>query len=81
MRGRMNGVRTYTDPVNIGQVMVGGTVGKVVQSSNPKFQAGDVVEGYWGWQEYAVSDGKGLRKLDESVRLIRLRSACSACRE
>jgi len=67
MRGRMNGVRTYTDPVDIDQVMVGGTVGEVVRSSNAKFQVGDVVEGYWGWQEYAISDGKGLRKLDESV--------------
>ena len=67
MRGRMNGVRTYIDPVDIGQLMVGGTVGKVVQSTNPQFQVGDVVVGYWGWQEYAVSDGKGLRKLDASL--------------
>jgi len=64
MRGRMTGVRTYADPVNIGQIMVGGAVGKVVQSLNPQFQSGDVVSGYWGWQEYAVSDGKGLQKLD-----------------
>ena len=67
MRGRMNGIRTYADPVDIGQLMVGGTVGKVVQSSNPQFQVGDVVVGYWGWQEFAVSDGKGLRKLDTSL--------------
>ncbi len=67
MRGRMNGIRTYADPVDIGQLMVGGTVGKVVQSSNPQFQVGDVVVGYWGWQEFAVSDGKGLQKLDTSL--------------
>jgi len=67
MRGRMNGIRTYADPVDIGQLMVGGTVGKVVQSSNPQFQVGDVVVGYWGWQEFAVSDGKGLQKLDASL--------------
>ena len=64
MRGRMTGIRTYADPVNIGQVMVGGAVGKVVQSINPQFQPGDVVSGYWGWQEFAVSDGRGLQKLD-----------------
>src|SRR5690348_5009361 len=52
MRGRMTGIRTYADPVDIGQLMVGGTVGKVLQSQNPKFQAGDIVVGYWGWQEY-----------------------------
>lgn len=61
MRGRMNGVRTYADPVNIGQLMVGGTVGKVVQSMNSQFHVGDIVVGYWGWQEYAVSDGKVCR--------------------
>jgi NADPH:quinone reductase len=67
MRGRMNGVRTYADPVDIGQLMVGGTVGEVVESENPSFRTGDAVVGFWGWQEYAVSDGKGLRKLDASA--------------
>jgi len=64
MRGRMTGLRTYADPVDIGQVMIGGTVGKVIQSTHPSFQVGDVVAGYWGWREFAVSDGKGLQKLD-----------------
>jgi len=67
MRGRMNGVRTYADPVDIGQLMVGGTVGEVVQSRNSDFQLGDIVSGYWGWQEYALSGGEGLQKLDASV--------------
>jgi NADPH:quinone reductase len=67
MRGRMTGVRTYADPVDIGQLMVGGTVGKVVQSTNSQFRAGDFFVGYWGWQEYAVSDGKGLQKLDPNL--------------
>jgi NADPH:quinone reductase len=70
MRGRMNGVRTYADPVDIGQLMVGGTVGEVVESLNPQFRAGDAVVGYWGWQEYSVSDGKGLQKLDPSAAPI-----------
>jgi len=67
MRGRMNGVRTYADPVDIGQLMVGGTVGEVVQSRNENFKVGDIVSGYWGWQEYALSDGAGLQKLDTNV--------------
>jgi leukotriene B4 12-hydroxydehydrogenase/15-oxo-prostaglandin 13-reductase len=67
MRGRMNGIRTYADPVDIGQVMVGGTVGKVVQSTNPQFNVGDVVAGYWGWQEFAISNGQGVQKLDTSI--------------
>ena len=67
MRGRMTGIRTYADPVDIGQVMVGGTVGKVIQSTHPQFAVGDVLSGYWGWQEFAVSDGKGLQKLDARI--------------
>jgi len=70
MRGRMNGVRTYADPVLVGELMVGGTVGEVVESRNPQFRAGDAVAGYWGWQEYAVSDGAGLRKLDPAAAPI-----------
>lgn len=67
MRGRMNGVRTYADPVNIGEMMVGGTVGEVVESRNPDFIPGQVVTGFWGWQEFAVSDGNGLRQLDPKI--------------
>jgi leukotriene B4 12-hydroxydehydrogenase/15-oxo-prostaglandin 13-reductase len=67
MRGRMTGIRTYADPVNIGEVMVGGAVGKVIQSLTPGFRIGDVVTGYWGWQEFALLDGKGLQKLDTSI--------------
>jgi NADPH:quinone reductase len=67
MRGRMTGIRSYADPVDIGQLMVGGTVGKVIQSTHPQFRVGDDVAGYWGWQEFAVSDGKGLQKLDTSI--------------
>lgn len=67
MRGRMTGVRTYADPVDIGQTMVGGTVGEVMESRNANLQVGDVVTGYWGWQEFALSDGKGLRKLDPNL--------------
>ncbi|MDE3169094.1 MAG: NADP-dependent oxidoreductase [Acidobacteriota bacterium] len=67
MRGRMTGVRTYADPVNIGEIMVGGTVGEVIESRNPDFTAGQIVTGYWGWQEFAVSDGSGLRHLDTKL--------------
>lgn len=59
MRGRMNDVRSYADPVNIGDVMVGGTVGRVVASRNPAFAEGDHVMGYFGWTEYVVTDGGG----------------------
>jgi NADPH-dependent curcumin reductase CurA len=64
MRGRMNATRSYAAPVAIGQPMVGGTVGEIVTSRNPKYSVGELVLGNGGWQEYALSDGSGLRKLD-----------------
>lgn len=63
MRGRMNAWKSYAPGVEIGQVMVGGTVGKVVESNNPEFRAGDLVLGYHGWQQYGVSDGRDLQAL------------------
>jgi hypothetical protein len=70
MRGRMSDARSYVPPVALGDVMEGGTVGEVVRSSHPRFAAGDVVEGRLGWQEYAVSDGKGIRKIDPTAAPI-----------
>ena len=64
MRGRMNEGRSYARPVEVGQVMVGGTVGQVVDSRYPGFSPGDFVLAYDGWQEYGVSPGSTLRKLD-----------------
>ncbi|MFQ5873457.1 MAG: NADP-dependent oxidoreductase [Dehalococcoidia bacterium] len=63
-RGRMNDVQSYAPPVQIGEVMRGGVAGKVVRSRHPKFKEGDIVEGNLGWQEYTVSDGRGVRKVD-----------------
>lgn len=67
MRGRITGVRTYADPVLVGDLMVGATVGQVVQSNDEALRPGDFVAGYWGWQEWAVSKAKEVQKLDASV--------------
>src|ERR1700687_6510839 len=67
MRGRMNDMQSYAPNVQIGQVMVGGTAGEIVESNNPKFKAGDSVTGYFGWQQYGVSDGAGLKKVDPKL--------------
>jgi NADPH-dependent curcumin reductase CurA len=64
MRGRMNEARSYAPSVDLGQVMVGATVGEVVESRYAGLAKGDLVLGYDGWQEYAVAPGPGLRKLD-----------------
>jgi NADPH-dependent curcumin reductase CurA len=64
MRGRMNDVQSYAASVKIGDPMVGGTVGEVVESNNPNFKKGDHVLGYYGWQLYGLSDGRELQKVD-----------------
>jgi len=66
MRGRMNEGKSYAARQEIGEVMIGGTVGEVVESRNPKFAKGDQVLGMLGWQQYGLSDGKGLNKVDAS---------------
>jgi len=70
MRGRMNDAKSYAPPVQIGDVMGGGATGKVIASNNRQFQVGDFVEGMFGWQEYAISNGKGVRKLDPKLAPI-----------
>ncbi|MCZ2089464.1 MAG: NADP-dependent oxidoreductase [Burkholderiales bacterium] len=67
MRGRMNESKSYAQPQPLGEVMIGGTVGEVLQSRHPRFQPGDAVVGMGGWQEYSVVDADQpglLRKVD-----------------
>ncbi|HEX4018602.1 MAG TPA: NADP-dependent oxidoreductase [Frankiaceae bacterium] len=66
MRGWMNAGRSYIPPVEVGEVMRGGTVGQVVHSRHPRFAVGDDVYGALGVQEYATSDGTGVQKIDAS---------------
>jgi NADPH:quinone reductase len=67
MRGRMNDRASYAAPVKIGEVMGGGAVGKVIRSQHPEFSEGTFVVGDFGWREYAVSNGKGVRSVDPRV--------------
>ncbi|MEW6478050.1 MAG: NADP-dependent oxidoreductase [Pseudomonadota bacterium] len=67
MRGRMNDSKSYAASQPLGEVMIGGTVGEVVESKHPKYQPGDQVVGMGGWQEYSVVDANqpgALRKVD-----------------
>ena len=64
MRGRMNEGRSYAAAQALNETMVGGTAGEVVESRHPDFAVGDQVVGYLGWQEYGVSDGRQLMKVD-----------------
>lgn len=64
MRGRMSAGPSYAPPVEVDAVMEGGTVAQVVASRHPDFGPGEIVLSHSGWQEHALSDGSGLRKLD-----------------
>jgi NADPH-dependent curcumin reductase CurA len=66
MRGRMSDAPSYAAPVEIGGVMVGGTVATVVTSNVEGFEVGDFVLSFSGWQDYAVSDGTGVTNLGKS---------------
>lgn len=60
MRGRMSDAPSYAAPVEIGGVMVGGTVAQVVSSNIEAYSEGDWVVAFGGWQDYALSDGTGV---------------------
>jgi NADPH-dependent curcumin reductase CurA len=63
MRGRMSDAPSYAAPTALGDVMPGGTVSRVEASNNASFKVGERVLGYAGWQDFSLSDGKGLASL------------------
>jgi NADPH-dependent curcumin reductase CurA len=67
MRGRMDDVKSYADPVPLGGTMEGGAVAEVMVSNHPDFAPGDIVVGRVGWASHGISDGTGLRKVDPSI--------------
>src|SRR5262245_55937658 len=67
MRGWMNECKSYVPPVGIGEVMRALALGRVVASKHPGFATGDFVSGSFGVQEYAVSNGKGVSKVDTKI--------------
>jgi NADPH-dependent curcumin reductase len=70
MRGWMNEGRSYIPPVGIGDVMRAIDVGRVAASNNPKFAVGDYVVGIFDVQEYAISDGRGVTKVDPNLAAL-----------
>lgn len=64
MRGRMSDARSYAPPVALGAVMTGQTVSVVEASQVPGLQVGDLVLANVGWQDYGLSDGRDLVKID-----------------
>ncbi len=67
MRGWMNEGRSYVPPVGIGEVMRAGGIGRVVDSRHPDHAVGDLVFGTFGVQRYAISDGRGITRVDSTL--------------
>ncbi|HYV00546.1 MAG TPA: NADP-dependent oxidoreductase [Pyrinomonadaceae bacterium] len=70
LRGRMREARSYVAPFEVGQVIVSGVVGEVVESRAPDFAPGDIVTGMLGWRLYNVAKVPELRKVDPRVAPI-----------
>lgn len=67
MRGWMSDRPSYIEPVKLGEVMRAGAVGRVVASAHDGFAVGEHVSGMFGVQEYALSDGRGVAKVDPAL--------------
>lgn len=67
MRGRMSDAPSYAAPVGIGEVMGAGTVARVKASNHPGYRRGDLVLAQGGWQDYALSDGSDLARLEADM--------------
>ncbi len=67
MRGRMSDTPSYAAPIPLGGVMEGGTISRVEQSNHDDYEAGDLVLGSSGWQDFSVSNGDGLTRLDANI--------------
>ena len=70
MRGRMDDAKSYAEPVKLGDPMTGRGVGQVIKSNNSRLTEGDFVLGTWDWQSHAISDGRGVLKLDPATAPI-----------
>lgn len=66
MRGRMNDVKSYIPPFQVGEVLQAGVVGEVVSSRFDGLSEGDHVTGMLGWENYSIADGRLLRKIPRS---------------
>lgn len=66
MRGRMNDVKSYVPPFQIGEALNGGAIGQVVESKHSDYAVGDHVVNFMGWREAFISEGQGLNKVDVS---------------
>ena len=68
MRGRMNDVKSYVPPFELGKPLEGGAIGEIVESRSPGLSPGDIVQSMRGWRDLFVAPAAELRKVDRSVQ-------------
>ena len=76
-RGWLNDMKSYMPPVKIGEVMRSSTISQVVESNIPDFEQGDIVQGSFGWQEFAITNGKGFMNANKIPEDIPVTSSLS----
>jgi NADPH-dependent curcumin reductase CurA len=64
MRGRMNDMRSYAPPFQLGEAMQGGAVGEVIASNDTNFKVGEAVQSFFGWREAFNAPAGAVQKLD-----------------
>ncbi len=67
MRGRMVNQESYVPPFQLGEPLQGGAIGQVVASQHSRFAVGDYVSSLFGWREYFLSSGEGVRQVDRNL--------------
>ena len=72
MRGRMNDVKSYVPPFQLGKPLEGGAIGEVIESRSPTLQQGDLVQSMRGWRDAFVAPAAELRKLEPAVEPLSL---------
>ncbi|OWA35250.1 NADP-dependent oxidoreductase [Saccharibacillus sp. O16] len=70
MRGRMKDTKSYSKPYDVGGVITGGSVGRVIESRHERYQEGDIVLGGWGWQSHAILKGEEASTVDPNLAPI-----------
>jgi hypothetical protein len=70
LRSRMNDSKSYVPPFEIGEPIKSAIIAEITDSTHPEFKKGDFVSGMLEWKEYQVSDGKGLKKVDQNISAL-----------
>jgi NADPH-dependent curcumin reductase CurA len=70
LRGRMSDSKSYVPSFEIGKPIQSGIIAEVIDSTHSEFTKGDFVSGMLEWKEYQISDGKGLKKVDQNISAL-----------